>query len=276
MSEQLFFRIEGEFLTKLAREKCYIEGDFESAVRLLCTALQNDALSEKEVRHIAVDILDGYAEIRGLSNENDFGVHYLEKKDEKWSLDSCINKTKEEADRLREELQDLQEKYFFICENLRSYDLNRLNDEYFDCYEEYLFEDLVPEYLKRKPEENQNQMLSSVVKRMSQGRDDDYGWLEPDGTFHPVEWGEHEAWAGNWVLKNVPEDVAVDIWECGDYLAKQGWALLHNPTMGIAEVTTYGRNELTQKQKDFLFDYYMERACPEKANALFKDEDYEL
>lgn len=44
-----------------------------------------------------------------------------------------------------------------------------------------------------------------------------------------------------------------------------GWALLHNPGMGTAFVTSSDSKPLTKKQKDFLFDYYTKRNKPRKA-----------
>ncbi len=35
---------------------------------------------------------------------------------------------------------------------------------------------------------------------------EDYGWLEPDGTFHGAEWGEHQEWAQNYMNEKLPEE----------------------------------------------------------------------
>lgn len=51
----------------------------------------------------------------------------------------------------------------------------------------------------------------------------------------------------------------------GDKLVEMGWALLHNPGMGTAFVTSSDAKPLTKKQKDFLFDYYTKRNKPRKA-----------
>ena len=280
MKETLSFKIEGEFITKLAREKCYMDSDYDGALRILIGALHSSELSEREIRHIAVDILDGYAKITGLSGTKDYGVIYLDEKDNNWSLNKLIQDKAEKFQKKIEELRDLQEKSFFICENIDEWDLRRINDEYFDCFDEYLFEDLVPEPLKRKPGESSiNPMLDSYLKRMQQEDiSEDYGWLEPNGTFHAVEWGEHEAWAWKYIEQNVPEKDHEKYrydGRSGDYLTEKGWVLLHNPGLGIAKITKHDElQELTKKQKEFLFDYYMDRDCPEEANSLYND-DYE-
>ena len=61
-------------------------------------------------------------------------------------------------------------------------------------------------------------------------------WLEPDGTFHGVEWGEHQHWADRYVEENFPEQYE-EILEAGDWLVDRGWVLLHNPSQGVAFAT---------------------------------------
>ena len=52
---------------------------------------------------------------------------------------------------------------------------------------------------------------------------------------------------------------------CGDILVDRGWALLHNPGRGIANVTCSETKPLTKAQKNFLYDYYMYRGLTQKA-----------
>lgn len=47
----------------------------------------------------------------------------------------------------------------------------------------------------------------------------------------------------------------------GDWLVERGWVLLHNPRRGIAFPTKNPVKEYTKAQKEFLYDYYMERDC---------------
>ena len=46
--------------------------------------------------------------------------------------------------------------------------------------------------------------------------------------------------------------------------------LLHNPFQGIAEVKCDPVRRLTDAQKEFLYDYYIERNEHKKANAIYE------
>lgn len=59
----------------------------------------------------------------------------------------------------------------------------------------------------------------------------------------------------------------------GDWLVERGWVLLHNPSRGIAFPTKNPVKEYTKAQKEFLYDYYMERDCKKEANAIWKESD---
>lgn len=105
-----------------------------------------------------------------------------------------------------------------------------------------------------------------------QGFDDNYGWLAPDGTFYPVEWGEHQSWAYQkaqqmgWI-----EHGSLRTGREGDILAQHGWALLHSPSMGIAAVTASDLKPLTKAQREFLCDYFSDRGKLELASKYFMD-----
>lgn len=110
---------------------------------------------------------------------------------------------------------------------------------------------------------------------------EDYGWLAPNGTFYAVEWGEHQEWAQSYIEKNFPDTRENDIIDIqmkshtgligvGDYLVERGWVLLHNPSQGIAFSTKNPVKEYTKAQKEFLYDYYMERGKETEANKVWK------
>lgn len=150
----------------------------------------------------------------------------------------------------------------------------------------------VPEGIKREirkalgeetAEDRQQEALSSYVKRMTdetEHKTADYGWLEPDGTFHNVKWGDHEGWANNYLQKNLSVEEyrhvifgGKDVMSAGDYLTTKGWVLLHNPSMGIAFPTRDSTKRYTKPQKDFLYDYYIERDCRDEANAIWQENE---
>jgi hypothetical protein len=101
--------------------------------------------------------------------------------------------------------------------------------------------------------------------------DGDYGWLNPDGKFFESGWGDHEKWANEYMEKHYPNQ---DIYYAGDFLKKNGWILLHNPynRYGHADVLSDDIQSATNKQKEFLYDYFLERGMALEANAIYKEE----
>lgn len=136
-------------------------------------------------------------------------------------------------------------------------------------------------------EDRQQDSLDSFMKRMMDEENhttEDYGWLEPDGTFHGVEWGAHQEWAQNYMSEKFPEEAMngdidlqikcnVGLIGAGDWLVERGWVLLHNPSRGIAFPTKNPVKEYTKAQKEFLYDYYMERDCKKEANAIWQEDE---
>ena len=57
------FSINGDFITRLAREKCHYEGKMEYAINLLESCLESDEITDNERKGLAFAILDGRAEI---------------------------------------------------------------------------------------------------------------------------------------------------------------------------------------------------------------------
>lgn len=260
------FKVQGEFITNLAREKCFHEGNFQYAMNLLQSCMVNDQVSKNEIYDMALAILDGRAELKGTYPNDDYGFFYLEEQNEKWSLNKLIEKLSTKAKTQEKEYNDLLQKYGFFMNRLEDWEKQSLNREYKNQFGEPLFNDVQSEPSIR------NEMLDSYIKRQMMDTDDDYGWLEPNGTFHPVEWGKHEDWADKWMKKNMSEEdyIAQPYTSMsGDYLVERGWVLLHNPSLGIAFVTKSNIRELTEAQKDFLYDYYLKRDCEKEADDIY-------
>lgn len=86
--------------------------------------------------------------------------------------------------------------------------------------------------------------------------DFDYGWLEPDGTFHRVKWGEHESFAFEQLLALEGEDFDGFL-DSGDKLCdRYGWILLHSPSFSVPSVHCSDRKNPTHAQREFLYDYF--------------------
>lgn len=104
---------------------------------------------------------------------------------------------------------------------------------------------------------------------------------------YAVEWGDHQEWANDYMDKNLTQEErfaamveinasgmvknSPDVIGAADYLVRRGWVLLHNPQQGIAIPTRDITREYTKAQKEFLYDYYMERDCRKEANAIWQE-----
>ena len=64
-ARNLSFRVEGEFITRLAREKVYLEGDMAYAMQLLLPCMDGTDLEEFELRQMAFSIINGEARLKG-------------------------------------------------------------------------------------------------------------------------------------------------------------------------------------------------------------------
>lgn len=272
----LTMRVEGEAITQIAREQCYYSRKFDSAMNILIASLQNEELEEGEIAGIALSILDGRAEIKGTYPDGDYRLEYLEAQDEKWKLGNLIDKIARELEQQKKDKQTLLKKYLFVLDSLEEWEKRSLNDEYFEEWNERLFEDIPA----RAETQERGGLLESFLKRMSDKEEhttEDYGWLEPNGTFHGVEWGEHSKWADDWLRDNLTEeeyeetDCKYRLYNSGDALVDRGWILLHNPSQGIAYPTESENHVRTKQQKEFLYDYYMERKCYSEANEIWKE-----
>ena len=89
---------------------------------------------------------------------------------------------------------------------------------------------------------------------------DSYGWVRPDGSFIPSDYGTHEESA----IKIVKEmgwmkerrDSVYDL--CRDFLVFiKGYVLIHNPSMDGGYIVTHAPNRnFTKAQRFTLFDYF--------------------
>lgn len=93
-----------------------------------------------------------------------------------------------------------------------------------------------------------------------------FGWLSPTGDFY-YYLNSHYDWAEKYILKNqlLSKQELCNIYP-PDYLMNRGWAIISNCN-GIK--VTY--NKLTKKQKNFLYDYYIENGMSKEANELFEE-----
>lgn len=274
--KEVTFNIEGKFITQLAREWMFCEGrEFEKVMDLLLSCMGGTNQSEKTLRRLAEDVLLGRAELSGNTAEGTFCLTTYNA-DEQTDVAEQFNifRRYSEAIRKIKETEEEKEKY----------------REWYEIAMNY-----VPEYLKNEVRRRTDQPIESrygsdilygFIERTMDEKEhstEDYGWLEPDGTFHEVKWGVHQEWAQNYMDEKFPEEAMngdinlqtkcnVGLIGAGDWLVERGWVLLHNPSQGIAFPTKNPMKRYTKAQKEFLYDYYMERGKEKEANAIYGDD----
>ena len=107
-------------------------------------------------------------------------------------------------------------------------------------------------------------------------RENPYGFISPDGKYHPVEWGEHTEYAYKYIDNNNLSDDFYKWWKdvygsSTDYLVYNcGWLLIHSPAYGIPYLTLSNKN-ITKAQRETLFDYYIQTGREKEANALYNE-----
>lgn len=102
----------------------------------------------------------------------------------------------------------------------------------------------------------------------------DYGWLAPNGEFYPVEFGEHQAYASNYLLNEYKKghiELKCDE-DPGDKLCELGFILLHNPHRYDFSVTRDYNKRITNRQKEFLIDYFEKRNMNQWLEKLYQEE----
>jgi hypothetical protein len=259
--KSISFSVNGDFITEFAREQFY-DGKAKHAMELLLLCMEGTDASEHELRERVFSILDGYAELTGTYPGNDYRYRYLDKKDDRWDILEYIEKLISEKQQIQKELDNITRRYCIAMDKLSDQQQREVRIE---------MGEKVPDDL----EAPMSDMLFSYLKRWHDSDEHstgDYGWLEPNGTFHEVEWGNHQEWAQEYINKNLSDKITAIDNEFGDLLVERGWVLLHNPSQGIAFPTKDPSKRYTKAQKEFLYDYYTERGCKEEANAIFREE----
>ena len=258
----LQFNVDGEFITDLSREWFYVEGKgYDKCMDLLESSMHGtDETKEQIIRH-AEDLLLGRAALKGNTGDGTYHLEiYPPENEEKMPEDMNVWKIVGEQKKVKDELERYKMRWNVAMKIIPRYLKKRIADE--------LDEEITD------PQPVVSRELDSYMKRMLDTEEhttEDYGWLEPSGKFHAVEWGEHQKWAYEYLKRSSTEEKMPVLYEAGDVLTKKGWVLLHNPAQGVAMATINPRRDYTKAQKEFLFSYYMERNCEKEANEIWRE-----
>lgn len=293
--DTISFCITGEFVTKTSREWLWEEGKPWSVVEeLLLNCMHGTTLSKEQLVDLAVKVVTGRAKFVGntaddsytLVEDDDvlFDKYILQWKEELSSMQQRIEAVEDQFELLLNYLQysghsDLIREAGLHNDILRNFDYDDEDDDDEDEYEdeEYPRDSVESKVVYPRVSES----VSSYLKQAELEREgyvDNYGWLDPSGEFYPVDFANHQSWAqekvlelgllskSSWIVKDSEGNALCLSIPCyGDILVDRGWALLHNPGRGIANVTCSETKPLTKAQKNFLYDYYMYRGLTQKA-----------
>jgi len=316
-TRDLHFSIQGEFITKVAKEWMFIDlKPYKVVEDLLLSCMTGTDHTQAQLKINVQNILLGRAELRGRSDSDDYGLVNLE--DEKDLNDNNIftafGDLAQKYREVKKELSEITHKYEDLVECLENWEEDELDTSYLD--DTLLKRTLLKIKLKYDPFDEEtntqwnktyfntgNSLVDSYIKATK--NDVKYGWLDPEGKFYEVEFGEHQAWPyicicdkaesrDGTLRRRVRDSETVDLSHyynelleyfekenhrltidsaCADFLVHKGWVLLHNPSMGIPVLDNYTIQGLTKAQREFMFDYYMAIDEEKKANELYKDID---
>lgn len=280
--KSITFDISGDYITDTARSWFYKEGKpYEKVEELLLDCLICDSLSLEKRKEIAMNIILGRQKITGHTNDNTYCVVEDNSLNELFgTLTKTISKLHSDLEEKNGELKEITDKYLDLydgvvqqsVECVEFLDNKRALIDLFKSYGDYGAAKEI------SYGDTGSKLLDDFLE--TQRHEDNYGWLSPSGEFSPAEFGDHEKWAQEyiedhnldeeytqWYSKKYTEKQKFGLGLMGDFLVYvKGFVLLHNPAQGLAQVTSNEVKPLTKKQREFLFDYYVERNQENIAN----------
>ena len=276
-------------IMRIARERFYEDHNITSAMNILMDITNCDELTKEEQESLCMDILMCKKDIVGVYPREQ--IRIIDCTEKPYDFFVEIDKLSQKAETAKKEYNSILQKFLFLCEKTDENRLRILNNSYYYETGEYLFckdygvdletssdvdeleEELDEddELLECETYTSSDKEVESYIKRMMDDKrhsTEDYGWLSPNGEFFEADWGHHNEWAREYLEKNDPnyDDVRSDM--CTDRLIELHWVLLDNPCGGIA-TPKYGEFGMTKAQKEFLYDYYLERNLKDEANSIW-------
>lgn len=265
----LSFNIQGEFVTRIAREWFYYENKpYETVEELLLSCMCGTDISTEELKRMAQEIILGRAEFKGWSADNSF--EYV-------TLNNCAElnifteyiKLAQKNKELNKEVETITNRFLNLCDAINdiSYgDRTEALQQIENNEDKKMLADMLREFGACKISYSPMTGYSILDDYLEASKtDNNYGWLSPTGEFFPVPWCSHQEWADKKIrklglheeYKKWSDDNTFSMW--GDFLCEKGWILLHNPAQGTAKVTRNENKQITKAQSEFLFCYYTDR-----------------
>lgn len=253
MEKTLSFSITGEFVTRIAREWLWLEGKPWPVVEdLLLSCMCGTGKSQEELVELATKVVIGRAKFIGNTADGSYAMV----DDNQDLIGKYIGQWNKKVSEMKKDLREVEDKYItlvdYLMESGKGYLLSEagIND---DDEEETVESAMLNSFMKQKEIEHE-------------GHANNYGWIDPAGNFYPVEFAEHQSWAWRKAKElGILGKEDLNTGTCGDLLVSRGWALLHNPGLGIAFVTSSDEKPLTKAQREFLYGYYSDRGLQKQA-----------
>lgn len=261
---ELKFTITGDFVTETARRWLWKENrPWDKIKEFLFSCMRGTDKSDAELETLATAVVMGRAKFAG---DNQTGDYRLE--------DDNSDLGVRNIERLRSKIAEQEKDYAELASKY---------DTLFTYLADNGYGYILKEVQRENEPEPESELLSPLLQsfltqaKIDQEFDDNYGWLDPQGVFYPVDWGEHHLFAidvaerNNW-LPECREKYNGDIFKSGDFLTKEkGWILLHNPSHGVAFVTRCEAKRITKAQREFLYAYYSDRGLRNEAEKYLED-----
>lgn len=292
---ELHFSIQGSFITRLARESVFQTEPprLGYAVDLVTSCLQTDDMSAGDRLKLALDIIEGKVDIVGTYPGDDYGIQAVTDTSKHKNLSAFLDKYISQVTELKTENEKLREQIACITEDMDNWQLCTINRSWVEKWggDEPIFDSPATAYymddtlsiaqaITGTPTgEIPDDPLRDALDRLQSDTEKDYGWLSPTGEFYEEDFGGHQRWAYQYIKQTWPEEFKTiraelgSITKAGDYLIEKGWVLIHNPSLGTGMVTQSQTRPLTKAQREYLYDYYMERDKPQKARIYMEGDD---
>lgn len=258
--KRLSFVVTGEFITKIARQWLWLEGKPWSTVeKFLLDCMCGTDKTREELVELATKVVIGRAKFIGNTGDGS----YTMVEDDHDLAGKYIDQWNKEVMNLKKELREIEDKYYtltnYLIDTGKGHLLAKAGVQEGIDGEDGAEADMLNDYLIQRELERE-------------GHKDNYGWLDPMGNFYPVKFADHQSWAWKKAKElGFVKRGELNTGRSGDLLIDHGWALLHNPGLGVAFVTSSETKPLTKAQKEFLFGYYADRDLWEKAEQYLEE-----
>lgn len=148
-------------------------------------------------------------------------------------------------------------------------------------YEEIISREIDTEKLRKHMENLDNGILPGSGIKPKEAVTKEFGWLSPTGEFTESPFGEHEESAEE-ICEKKGFETEYRAWRqeklgtgemrlYRDFLAEvKGYCLIHNPS-GTGGYIVTNIKELTKKQREFLYDYFMDMGDRFKAEQFWRE-----